>query len=60
MLVVRAGEKNRSVVAELPSPVAPSEESHVPIASFVLGGVGVVALGVFAYVGATASPTTID
>jgi hypothetical protein len=51
-LVVRAGEKNRSVVAELPSPAGAAESSHVPIATFVLGGVGVVALGVFAYVGA--------
>lgn len=50
VLVVRAGEKNRSVVAELPSTA--TEESHVPVASFVLGGVGVVALGVFAFVGA--------
>jgi hypothetical protein len=50
VLVVRAGEKNRSVVADLAG--ASKEESHVPIATFVLGGVGVVALGVFAYVGA--------
>jgi hypothetical protein len=49
VLVVRAGEKNRSVVAVFASPV---RDSHVPTASWVLAGVGVVGLGVFAYFGA--------
>jgi hypothetical protein len=49
-LVVRVGEKNRSVVAEFVQvqTAAPS----VPTATWILGGVGVVGLGVFAYFGA--------
>jgi hypothetical protein len=64
--VARAGEKNRTVVARFvqaptppppppppPSP-APAEEPRrsIPTATWALGGVGVVALGVFGAVGA--------
>jgi len=70
-LVVRAGEKNRPVLAAFdppatattppgagapapppppPRPAAPAAPpNHVPIGAYLLGGVGVAALGVFGY-----------
>ena len=60
-VVVRAGEKNRAVLATLggaapagsrtaPPPPPPTPESRgVPAVSFVLGGLGIAAGGVFAY-----------
>lgn len=51
MLVVRVGEKNRSVVVEFVGPKAAAPS--VPTATWVLGGVGVIGLGVFGFFGAS-------
>ncbi len=76
-VVLRAGEKNRPILATLappappepqtppvppparvvapPPPPPPVESSaHVPAGAWVLGGVGLVALGVFGYFGVSA------
>ena len=55
-LVVRAGEKNRSVIATFAasatSATSATSEARVPTATWILAGVGVVGLGAFAYFGA--------
>jgi hypothetical protein len=51
MLVVRAGEKNRSVVVVFEGFEGGARASRIPTATWVLAGVGVVGLGVFAYFG---------
>jgi hypothetical protein len=58
-IVVAAGEKNRIVLATFaskppppqPVPAPVMERPSAPIAAFVVGGLGVVALGGFAYFG---------
>jgi hypothetical protein len=55
-VVVAQGEKNRRVelrrpakkVDEAPAPASPPQAKKTPVAAYVLGGVGVVALGSFA------------
>lgn len=55
-ILVAEGEKNRKIVAEYAAPappkddrpVGPTDEKKVPIISYVLGGVAVVAAGSFA------------
>lgn len=51
-VVVRAGEKNRTVVVEFAPKQTIVETSRVPTATFILAGVGVVGLGVFGIFGA--------
>jgi hypothetical protein len=65
-LVMHAGEKHRAVTVKLgppvPSPAAPpsppvppssSASGRAPIGAYVIGGLGVAALGAFAYLGLT-------
>lgn len=52
-LVVRAGEKNRNIVADFAQQQKKEAPPGIPTATWVLGGVGVVGLGVFGYFGAT-------
>jgi hypothetical protein len=55
-IVVRAGEKNRVVLAQFAPPTATrpgaaSPDGTVPVGTWVAGAAGVAALGVFAYFG---------
>jgi hypothetical protein len=56
-IVTRAGEKNRAIVVTLadrekrPEPENPGRA--IPMATWILGGVGLAALGVFGYFGAS-------
>ncbi len=64
-IVVGQGEKNRAVVVTIaepeapkpvekpppPPPVAPAETKSAPVAAIVVGGIGVLAIGGFAYFG---------
>jgi hypothetical protein len=46
-LVVREGEKARTVEVRFTEPTRPAQDGTFPVAPVVLGGVGVAALGVF-------------
>jgi hypothetical protein len=66
-VVAREGEKGRRVVAEFgAAPAEPSEAaaaepgSPIPLATYVLGGVGVVALGSFTFFGLSGRSTESD
>jgi hypothetical protein len=66
-VIVRSGEKNRIVKVDFPPPAGkepkketppvekppPPQKEGVPVMTYVLGGIGVVALGSFAYFGIT-------
>lgn len=60
-VVARSGEKNRSIVVKFAvsvteralEPAPPSALARVPTATWVLGGVGIAALGAFGYFAAT-------
>jgi hypothetical protein len=62
-VVVREREKGRTIAVEFPAAENPAEEvttpppekSSSPVPAFVVGGVGVLALGSFAYFGITGS-----